>query len=174
MVWTIHPEASRITSRQVWAESMEARANGRRAGRKSIFMVAETGDGGGSFDPRISRPTPALVPPCCVGIRLRIAWTHPERPATFVRSDHPMLPTFLQTADWHCAEPIARIAGESNLTRLRQSRNDRPRRDSRLVLPGRSRVEQGTPAVTDLTLILPPRSGFSPGCGGGGMELRAT
>lgn len=39
MVWTIRPEASRTTSRQVWAVSMEARANGITAERKIDFIA---------------------------------------------------------------------------------------------------------------------------------------
>ena len=60
MVWTIRPEESRTTSRQVWAESMEARANGSRIERRREFMRAETDDGG----PLFNSPEALIIPPC--------------------------------------------------------------------------------------------------------------
>jgi hypothetical protein len=49
MVWTIRPEASRTTSRQGWAGDIRDKANESRTGRRSGFIVVETGYGGGSF-----------------------------------------------------------------------------------------------------------------------------
>jgi hypothetical protein len=43
MVWTIRPDASRTTSRQVCAVSKEARESENRAGRRMVFMRVETG-----------------------------------------------------------------------------------------------------------------------------------
>lgn len=38
MVWTIRPEESRTTSRQVWAGEVVVRVNDSRAGRINVFM----------------------------------------------------------------------------------------------------------------------------------------
>jgi hypothetical protein len=55
MVWTILPEESRTTSRQVWAVSMEAKANENSAGR-SAFMGIETLFAAGSFNSTAGQP----------------------------------------------------------------------------------------------------------------------
>ena len=50
MVWTILPDESRTTSRQVSAGSRVARARGSTIGRNIVFMKPETESGGRSFD----------------------------------------------------------------------------------------------------------------------------
>ena len=50
MVWTIRPDVSRTTSRQVWAGDTRDKANESRAGRRRAFMVGGTEVGGWSFE----------------------------------------------------------------------------------------------------------------------------
>ena len=49
MVWIALPDASRTTSRQVWARAGVARTNDNRTGKSMAFMVGETEVGSWSF-----------------------------------------------------------------------------------------------------------------------------
>jgi hypothetical protein len=53
MVWTIRPDESRTTSRQVWAGENVARGRKNRAGRSIAFMRILTVFGWDSFDLRV-------------------------------------------------------------------------------------------------------------------------